>query len=219
MKRTAEKDAGFTLLELMLAIFIFSIVITMVYGAYNTTFKVYNHAETETEVNNKARIAMERILEDLGTAYVSGDDVLKGESQEIDARRADTITFLSQSHLNFNHKIQEPNAALIRYSVEEDGETGKFNLYRGDFLIRPEVDPPENEKGLLLCDDLWEVKFTYIDKYGEESDEWTGDNPDEPDGPKVLPVMIQVTLVFANKLGDAPGTHFTSGLALGKVDG
>jgi general secretion pathway protein J len=213
-----RKDGGFTLLELMLAIFIFSIVISLVYGAYNTTFKVYSQAEGATEVHNKARIAMERILEDLATAYVSGDKGLTGDSQDINSRRADTIEFLSTTHLNFNHKVQEPSIATIRYIVEEDGDSQMFKLFRGDFINRPKVNVPADDKGFMLCDNLWEVKFTYISSTGEESDEWTGENPNDQDGVKVLPAMIKVSLVFANKAGDGPDSHFTSALALGKIE-
>lgn len=214
-----KKTCGFTLLEVIIAIFIFSIVISLAYGAYNTTFKVYNHAEHETEVHNKARIAMDRILEDLATAYVSNDEGLKGESQEIDSRKADTMEFLSQSHLNFNHKIRESSGAVIRYSVEEAEDSDTFNLYRGDFISRPQVNVPRDEKGFLLCDGLWEVRFTYLDETGEEQDEWSGENRNDPNSTtKVLPVMIQVNLVFANRFGDGPGTHFTSAVALGRVE-
>ncbi len=211
---------GFTLLELLLAIFIFSVVITSVYGAYNITFKVIHNAEFETKVNDRARIAIERITEDLESLYLGTEGMMRGKSQEIDGRRADQLEFTSLSHLSFTKDVSEPGAATLTYSVVSDGSTERLLLYRADSLWRPGGVAAVGEKGVLLCDDLWEFQITYLDVAGNEVKEWDTEASKKEEGSedKVPPALIQVSLRFANASGDDAGTLFQTAVAWAKID-
>ncbi len=215
-----EKSGGFTLLELLLAIFIFSIVISSIYGAYTATFRVAKSAEFETEVQHRARIALERITEDLKATLQGTNGEMVGESQDIDGRRADTLAFKTLSHINFNQEIDDPHLATVKYVVESDEGTGLFRLYRADVTWLPGVTVDQDLKGFLLCDKLWEVQFLYTNDQDEEDDSWDAVAAalGSPTGSgKQFPKMIQVSLRFANSTGDGEGTLFTTGVALGRM--
>jgi len=72
---------GFTLFELLIAIFIFALVLTTIYASSTGTFRVVNETESEVEIYRMARIAMERMLEDLESLYVQRSP-LTGKSAE-----------------------------------------------------------------------------------------------------------------------------------------
>ena len=65
----AAADSGFTLLEILLAVFILTLVVSAVFGAFRGTFKVVNDTEAQEEIYAAARVALERISEDLASVY------------------------------------------------------------------------------------------------------------------------------------------------------
>lgn len=103
-----RKSSGFTLLEVLVAIFIFAIVLSAVYGAYITAITAAGTTELQADINNKARTALERIASDLGGVYLGADGSLNGWKKEIGGNRADTLAFTSTAHLLFSRKEPRP---------------------------------------------------------------------------------------------------------------
>lgn len=215
------RQGGFTLLELLMAIFIFAIVISSVYGAYRTTFLIVNSAEDQAEYGNMAQAALERLTSDLESYYFGEDGFLLGGKKEDDTGRADQLSFTSTSHLTFSKKEQPAGYAVIGYSAETDEETGLLRLYRIDKTFRPgagrEID---DQKGFLLCDKLTEVIFSYFDAEGNESEEWKSDK-DGPQGERAsqakYPAMIKITLRFAESAGSENSIVFSTAVAMSRL--
>lgn len=59
------RESGFTLLECIITLAIFSIVLSLAMGLYLTGYKLYLRAESQTEVEENVRIAMNRITQTL----------------------------------------------------------------------------------------------------------------------------------------------------------
>lgn len=81
---------GFTLLEILVAIAISSMLLGALYGVYLTSYKSYTKSMGKAELNQNARIAMERITRDLRQAQKittslppTGDDELNPPAGEI----------------------------------------------------------------------------------------------------------------------------------------
>ena len=74
-----EKNRGFTLVELLLAIFIFSIVVSTVYGSYRVTFSLVNRTERKLEIAGRAHVVLERITEDISSLVQTGVAGFTGE--------------------------------------------------------------------------------------------------------------------------------------------
>ncbi len=204
---------GFTLAELLIAIVIFSAVITMVYTSYNMTFKVINNADTNSVFGERARITLERFVTDLESYHGGQDGFVKGEPNTFGEFRGDTLSFTSRAHLLFTKQEQPKGYATIVYSVEEDEETGLLRLYRADYPFLPGTQVDEDDKGFLLCDGLREVAFTYFDKDGEEADTWQG-NENLDEGGTLVPAMIQMKIGFASEKAEDTTINFSTGVAL-----
>ncbi len=198
-----KMGAGFTLLELMIAIFIFVIVLAAVYGAYVMTTKAIDTAETQADINTKARIAMHRITTDLKGFYIGEGGVLEGKRGQESENRADSLNFTSTAHLTFSDKELPAGLALIRYSTSLDPESGDLQLFRLDVPYRPGYLEKDysGQKGDLLCDGLRWVQFSYFDRTGNEMDRWqTDETVDKPgEDNKRIPALIEVVLHFAGK--------------------
>ncbi|MFT5700788.1 MAG: general secretion pathway protein J [Desulforhopalus sp.] len=221
MNSSTRKGAGFTLIELLFAIFIFSIVISSVYGAYRATFHIIAGSEKHLNESHKARAAMERITEDL-TAIVTGPGgLLHGVEQEVSGGRGDNISFLSSTHIALREDETLRGDALIQYSSVEDEEGELINLMRADSVKRPGTTSETNDDTtFLLCAGLKEVRFTYFNKEGEEATEWQAESQVLEDGTVVspdLPVMVSIELIFPGQDSSTNGSVFKTAVALSRI--
>lgn len=204
-----KNQRAFTLLEILLAIFIFVIVLSTIYTAYTGTFRNMDIAASQADIYQMARIALERMVEDLQSAYIlpqveESESEEKapqpasfvGEKLEINGRSAGALRFLSRAHLLFTDEDQPAGIAEILYDVREgEEEGGGFVLYRSDTPWF-EQGPEAGAGGWVLCDGLHAVDFKYYDEEGEEYEKW--DSTMEEFKGK-LPIMVSISLEFVNK--------------------
>lgn len=192
-----DKDSGFTLVEILIAIAIFGVVISLTYGTYNLTFKTINSAKNHTQYGEKARVVLDRFVEDLESFHKGATGYLTGEQTNFGEARGDSLRFTSRAHVILNREEEPVGFALISYNVEENEKTGSLELYRSDIPYRPGVDDSEN-KGFLLCDNLRDVRFTYMDEDGEENDSWENNSGATAD----LPSVVTMKVGFGEKSDD-----------------
>ena len=62
---------GFSLLELLAAVSIMTVLVSMLYTMFNTSTKVWEKTESKTEMLQNARILLDRVSNDLSTATVN----------------------------------------------------------------------------------------------------------------------------------------------------
>lgn len=189
--------SGFTLAELLIAILILSMVISLTYAAFNATFRVVENAESSSAYGERVRVAMQRITEDLESLHVGEGALFTGEQNSYGEWRGDSLRFTSRAHLLF-HKDSDPAGyGNIFYTVEEDGSGEGLLLYRQDTAYLP-GDQVEEGRGFLLCDGLREVAFSYLDGSGGEFESWDSGLREEG-GEDLYPVAVRITLGFAQQ--------------------
>ena len=215
-----KKNIGFTLVELLLAIFIFSIVVSTVYGSYRVTFGLVNRTEQKLEIAGKAHVVLERITEDISSLMQTDGARFTGEQHENSGMRGDSLSFVSAVHIGLTKKDDLGGYSLIQYSAEEDEETGLLNLYRSGSPLLPGTDGDDTEgQKYLLCDGLKEVKFLYFNDEGVESEEWWSLEDESVTENQKLPVMVVIVLQFAESPESEQTSIFTTSVALPRVDG
>lgn len=203
---------GFTLAEMLIAIFIFSAVVGMTYGAYNMTFKVIKNANTNSKYGERARIAMDRITDDLESVFLGRDGVFQGETNTFGEYRGDNLTFTSTAHLVF-HKAELPKGLTsLSYTVEEDEGQGTLRLYRSDVPLLPGAVTQE-EKGFLLCDELREFALYYGDEDGNESDAWSSSKSSFSSS-SGLPATVRIKLGFVSEENEEETVYYSTSVAL-----
>ena len=196
---------GFTLLEILIAIAIFASVLSTIFISYTGTFNVLEQTESRANIYRMARIAFERMQEDLESAYFIRETEQSeskenqfdytpflGKDAEIDGRDADTLSFISRAHVVFDEEENGTGIAGISYYVGENEKGDDFILYRSD-TPQLEKAPEEGTGGLILCEGLFSVDFTYYDGDGKSHEEWgsTGDELKYK-----FPVMVKIELSF-----------------------
>jgi general secretion pathway protein J len=215
-----REAVAFTLLEILIAMFIFAIVLSTIYTSYTGTFRIVDDTESQTDIYEMARIALERMHEDLESVYIlenpkssepeelaSPVSEFLGEDKEIEGKSADLLRFVSTAHLIFSEEDKASGTAEIAYYVEEGHEGDGFVLYRSD--TPPfEEKPEEGTGGLVLCDSLVSVNFAYYDDEGEVSDKWDSSSDEFKNK---IPRMVSILLEFQNKSDpETPFKFFTT---------
>ena len=220
-----SNPSGFTLAEILIAIFIFAVVLTTIYTSYTGTFRIVDETESQAEIYRMARIAMERMLEDLESTYVpkregnaqSEENPLQyfqfvGEDQEIKGRYADTLRFISRAHINLSGDDEDTGKTEIGYYVKENEEGEDFVLYRSD---RPMFEKgfllEEDSDGLVLCEGLVSVNFIYYEEKGEAFENWDSTSEEHKD---TIPRMVSILLEFVNPLNSETPLRFMTSVSL-----
>lgn len=219
-----KNDSGFTLLEILIALFIFAAVVSTIYTSYTGTFRIVNETQDQADVYGMARIALERIYEDLESVYVSGQEAVSEESEpelepepgaepeeetpplgrfvgirmELDGARADTLRFSSRAHPVF--VTEGPPGGVVQiayYAEEEDGEEGLVLYRSGDVSFGFGRGEEQSTGALILCEGLQSLTFTYSDAAGEEYEDWDS-MAGEFGG--FIPRKVSVRMEFLNRL-------------------
>ena len=216
LTRFCLSDRGFTLFEVLLAFFIFSILFITIYTSYSGSFKTVTMTENRMELYRKAATALERISEDLQASYISvlppnsfgmpaAYTRFLGEETAINGQEANSLSFYSRIPPLFEDEEKTFSGQLVEYNVAEGNDTGELVLLRSEFSEFAEIQT-ENA-GLVLADGLQSVTFTYLDDNGEEYENW---DTDAEEFRGRLPRMVTVSLQFLNSENpDAPLTFVT----------
>ena len=215
-------------MEILIAMLIFTIVVSTLYLSYTGTVRNMEAVESRSGIYQMARIALERMIDDLESAYLtswsqnskSQEDNIQvtgfiGGDSEINGRSADTLRFPSRAHLVFNAEVEDNGATEITYYVTENDEGGSFALYRSD-TPQFEEGPEEGAGGLVLCDDVYSINFIYHDENGEVYDNWDS-TKEEFKGR--LPVMVSIELLFIDRSDPESHLRFKTGVALPMAGG
>jgi prepilin-type N-terminal cleavage/methylation domain-containing protein len=215
---TPKDNQGFTLIEVLLAIFIFAVVISLIFTAYTGSIRIMNDTDIQADITHRASIALERMTEDLESVVVSEwkkpgaleETALSGrffgENDEIDGRSADRIRFLSKARVVFDDQQLGAGEAEISYYLKRDENEDKDNnliLYRSETPVL-KYSPAEETEGLELCRGLKSVEIAYVKESGETVDEWDSALPET--GNK-LPRAITIVLNFDDPSGDEEAVY------------
>jgi len=214
---------GFTLVEILVAIAIFGLIALAVFPVYRGTFRIIDETESEEDIYQMARIALERIGGDLSSVCrleaIRGNEpeetpaesiLFRGEKKDLGDLRCEDLRFVSLAHLDFTDRRSVAEPAEITYygAARSDGEA--FDLYRSDTLLVRER-PESGAGGLVLCKGLSSIQFIYYDSQGEAHEEW-----DSSVGSfkGALPERVVVVMEFPNPANQDKPFRFRTGVAI-----
>lgn len=203
----SSDEHGFTLFEILITLFIFSVVVSTILYAYSGTFRVVRETEAATAIYDQARIALERICEDLESTCIPQEEttaeggeagpeklLFLGQAAEIGDEAFDTLTFLSFAHIDFEKMASVLQPSEIVYYVKQDNQESPAVLYRSDTPLTQER-PMAGTGGFPLCEGLSAVHFTYYDRQGEVYETW---DASEKGRTERLPSRVGVVLRFGS---------------------
>ncbi|MCX5850037.1 MAG: prepilin-type N-terminal cleavage/methylation domain-containing protein [Deltaproteobacteria bacterium] len=200
LKKMVKRNSslrGFTLVEILIAIFILVLVMATVYASYSGTLKVSRQMEEEGNIYKMARTSMDRMIKDLSSLQSSGSsfDFHAGE-KTLSKHDFYFLSFWSASHLAFGENEGEGRPAAISYYVREDEGQNSFSLWRADIS----GSKPDKEKGasggFVICKNVESFQLKLYDSAGGELDSWDSSSLAEQNGK--APAAVKIELALAN---------------------
>jgi general secretion pathway protein J len=197
-------QSGFTLLEIVVAIFIFALVITTVFGSFRAVFSSTDAVGNDVAVYASARACLERMATDLAALYITRDPFYSkpkfndkdkndpyrvvGDTTDVAGASFGRLRFASLAHLRLN---QDPRQGVCRivYYVQQRSDASLV-LRRADHLY-PFPDFEESEDDPILCDNVLSLEFEYMNDEDEMSDRWDSESADTHYTP---PRLIEIRL-------------------------
>ena len=210
MGKDSYRTYGFTLIEILTAMFIFSVIASTLFIAYRALFVDTAGFKKGMQRYAVAQSCFSRINSDLSAIKVAVAPLytppepedppdpyrLFGQTAYSGDIVSGTLRFASLAHVPLG-RTPRTGIAEIRYYVQADSD-GQFVLKRTDHLY-PFPDSQASGADPVLCDGVRSLRFTYYDAEGEPHENWDSDSADNN---YATPVSISVAL----EIGDDTST-------------
>lgn len=184
MKISLNNKSGFTLLEILIALFIFSIVSLMLVGGLHTVINAQTGTETKAE----------RLRELQMTLLVMSRDIEQAVNRPIvNADGKEEAAFVgNENNFQFTH-LGYANTPYTKThgSLQRTGYAFNENLLSR--LTWPALDQaPKTKAEIRPLLNVTEVRFQYLDQQGHFRDKW----PMDDDTSQPLPRAVRINLTI-----------------------
>ncbi|MDX2441928.1 MAG: type II secretion system protein GspJ [Desulfobacterales bacterium] len=201
---SANTETGFTLVEILIAISIFAIIITTIFGSHNFVFSSAKVVEEDLAAYEMAKSCLSRITDDFQSLHVclppeytpldSDDDEdpfkITGETADAGSGSFSRLMFASRAHVSLEKNIQEGIAQIAYYVQKSDEST--YVLRRADKLY-PYEPFEEKKSDPVLCENVKSLVFKYYDEEGGEYDAWDSDSTDvDYSTPRAIKITLEI---------------------------
>lgn len=207
--RAPLAHAGFTLIEVVVAIGLLAVVMTIVYGAFSRSIDVTRETAEVTERVRQVQVITERLVDELSAAYWSNRPMVPASADTqgrgtflgttdtaMDAEvRLDRLVWTTLAHRRYVADRPETDVSEVTYRVAVKADATEGRLVR-DERINVLADSGWAMQSDEIADGVSEFRLRYLIK-GEWVDEWDADQRLR------LPDAVEVTVALAGR-GNAP---------------
>jgi prepilin-type N-terminal cleavage/methylation domain-containing protein len=213
--RFREKDKGLTLLEILIALVIVALVLSITYASFSAIITRMEDMGKTSRLYHTARIIMDRLFLDLTGAYVKtpgpGRDAdfffqfLEGPPGSDSWQR---FSFTSTAHLPISPDDPGVDLCRISYELKNHPEGEDFLLYRLDEPLFTKISK-EGTTPMLLGQGLTRFSVEFFDNEHIPIRSW-----DSTQGVHRYQLPVRVSISFALKGEDGLEYPFISGCTL-----
>ncbi|HXH03415.1 MAG TPA: type II secretion system minor pseudopilin GspJ [Candidatus Competibacteraceae bacterium] len=191
--RPAPAAAGFTLLELLVALAVFAVVAVAAYGGLDSVLVSRAAAEAESARLARVQMALYWLEQDLAQAVPRPIRDDYGQPQPALASDPLQPEFLLLTRTGWSNPLGRPRADLQRvgYRLQEG------RLYRRYWLTLDRGVYAEPRETLLL-ENVREVRLRFLDQEGRWQERWPPAGGHDDDTLPLLPPALELTLILAD---------------------
>jgi general secretion pathway protein J len=203
---TRGGSAGFTLLEILIAVSIFAVVSTLALGGYNQLLTQSDRINENLARTRDIQSAVQRMVQDfaeleprpvrepLGSAP---QPVLRAEA------RNSVLAEFTRAGWSNPAGVARPTLQRVAYRFDD----GKL---RRDYWLALDRTLAATPVSTVLLDKVTEVKLRFLSAERVWQDQWPAAAGDSPTGPFVRPIAVEITLELEDlgtllRLVEVPG--------------
>jgi type II secretion system protein J len=195
-------SAGFTLLELLLALFIFATIAGVVFGSFSTISSGVEKGRQSMDFYRVGRAALQRMVQEISaTVRVPNETktALEGKDATADNQPRDRITFTVFPYRRYSEQTPGSDLCVVSYYIaESEILRDTVALFREEnCTLDRDEERQENGVRLELTDLAVGLDITYFDTE-ESHDQWP---PDGGEGTFPLPCMVRLALTLRDAQG------------------
>ncbi|HEX3698492.1 MAG TPA: prepilin-type N-terminal cleavage/methylation domain-containing protein [Polyangia bacterium] len=200
-------EAGFTLIEVVLAVAILAFITTIMWGSFTQAVTSKRNIEASQDRMHTVRIALLRMAREIEMAYQSGaenpalPDKPRTRFDGTSHGDVDELVFSTFAHQRLRNGLAESDTTLVTYYGERDPDDRRIlNLMRRE-TRRLQAEDPKQIPGesYILCPDVAKLKFTYYDFQKKEwENDWTTVGANRMD---FLPSHVRISLTVIDERG------------------
>jgi len=206
LNRQIRDNKGFTLVEILIAILIFSVVISTLFSSFKAFIISSETVKEEIAHSEKIRNVFKRISLDFESIYVlqpprykkpefnSDPDPYRFEGKEENLGQGvvSSMFFPSYAHAGFGSDQRSGVARIVYYLKENKNEL--YDLYRADALW-PFPEELESCTDPVLCRDISGFEVVYKDVNGDEYKVW---DSEDQEFKYMFPASIDFKITFGS---------------------
>lgn len=206
-------DCGFTLVEVMVALVIFSFVMVMLFSSFNSFISTGQSIAHGVDYNERARDVFRRLLDDLTEIYVPESRIMSvqdsiddkdvdtfgmiGGERSVGAETFSVLEFASLSGLQTGRSRPSGVVRVVYYVRKNSRDL--FDLCRAERPIgsNKEADPCSDP---VLVENITGFTIDFIDAKGNEHQDWDADKETDKDsGGVALPCALNIGVALKSE--------------------
>ena len=191
-RATRRLIRAFTLIEIMIALGIFSLVLASIYSTWTAILRASKVGRDAAASVQRARIAIRTLEESLGSvqSFASNPNYYALLSENGSQGSLSFVSHLSKSFPR-SGRFGDMDVRRVTFSVESDPESGNRLALRQNPVLM-DMDEDERAHPVVLAKNVVEFQTQFWDvKQNDWVDEW------KPKLTNELPVMVKVSLKLA----------------------
>ena len=223
--RPRRRREGMTLIEIMLAIAILTMISAMVWSAFVQSSRNKDIIEDEADRYHVVRITLERMSRELSMAFVSvhinrSPSLQKMKTAFIghDEGGGDRLDFTSFSHQRLYRDAHESDQNELSYFVTRHPDEPGVQVLARREQNRIDEYPERGGRVQILVEDVRDFQLDYLDP---QSNEWLAswDSTQAAQQPNRLPSQVRIRLTVADPSDPDQETTFATRASLPLVWG
>ena len=200
-KNRYPESKGFTLIEVLLAMAILAVIMTVIYASFSTAGKNVERAEATRDETDLARTLIARLSNDIANAYVNPGmnfpTIFYGKKEEVEGEagtgdqkiRHDSISLTTLTNWR-KPDSKEMELWEVGYFFKENADGKGYALFRREKReLNSDVQALDEEVEYEITDRMESLQFTYSD----DGSKWT-DNGWDSRSLNRLPKAVEITI-------------------------